>query len=333
MLWQRRGLLFSPPARAEGVWHTHSQMPVLHHVSGSLWYMYFSGRNEANRSHAFRAELEIGEQVSVTRIDPVPTVAPGRPGSFDAYGAMPCSIIDRGNELWLYYQGWIVRNDVPFQTAIGLAISTDGGVTFEKYGKGPILAAGPNDEFSVLSPFVYRAEGDYWMYYPSITDWREWSGRPEPRYTMKRAISRDGLVWTTVPDLTLDFTSDDEGGLARPSILRQGNHFHMWYSHRGWKNYREGTEAAYRLGYASSPDGERWQRQDDDMGFSNPPLPGDWDDTMQAYPEVVQVGEDLLCFYSGNRFGQAGIGYARLEGGAAALASASARVAGPQSRS
>jgi hypothetical protein len=88
----------------------------------------------------------------------------------------------------------------------------------------------------------------------------------------------------------------------------------MWYSRRGWKTYREDRDETYRLGYAVSCDGQNWVRRDGDIGFSNPPEPGDWDFIMQAYPAVIQLGDQVLCFYSGNGFGQSGIGYSTLEG-------------------
>jgi hypothetical protein len=49
--------------------------------------------------------------------------------------------------------------------------------------------------------------------------------------------------------------------------------------------------------------------------FDNPPAPGDFDGTMQAYACIVSHHDDLIMFYNGDEFGKAGFGWARLPGG------------------
>jgi hypothetical protein len=325
VLWRRHGRILAPPMRPSGVWHTHCQAPILHHLSGTRWRLYFAGRDERNRSHGFRAEIGLGSGVERVECHLAPVLIPGEPGAFDADGAMPGSILVRGSEIWLYYTGWSVRRDVPFQTAIGLAISDDGGLTFEKAAPGPVLGQGIHDAFSALAPLVLDIDGIVRMFYASVVSWQDWQGRLEPRYALKSAGSYDGIHWVTSDAFALDFASESEGGLSRPSILRHGGALHMWYSHRGWQDYRTRAATSYRFGYATSEDGNQWRRRDDEIAFVNPPRPDDWDGLMQAYPAVVRVADQLFCFYSGNGFGQGGIGYATLEGGIAVLASQAAR--------
>jgi hypothetical protein len=311
--------------RPSGVWHTHCQAPILLHLSGTRWRLYFAGRDERNRSHGFVAELDLGNGVDLIACQAAPLLTPGGAGAFDAEGAMPGSILVRGSETWLYYTGWSVRRDVPFQTAIGLAISSDGGRTFTKAAPGPVLGQGIHDAFSVMAPLVLEIDGSLRMFYASVVSWRDWQGRSEPRYALKSASSRDGFHWETSDAFALDFSGEREGGLSRPSIVRHGGAFHMWYSYRGWQDYRTSAATSYRLGYATSRDGHEWRRRDDEIAFVNPPRPDDWDGLMQAYPAVIRVADELVCFYSGNGFGQAGIGYATLEGGVGGLASQAAR--------
>ena len=319
MLWRRQKQLIVPPKTPTGVWRTHCQLPTLLPLSGSRWRLYFSGRDEHNRSHGLFAELDLSHGVEVTDIQTSPVLSPGVPGAFDAEGAMPSSFLWRGKELWLYYCGISVRRDVPWQVAIGLAVSRDGGLSFQRATPGPVLGQGPMEPFSCFSPLVLDEGDELLMYYPSMTAWRSWNGQMEPLYALKLARSSDGVGWTGNPDLLVDFSDDQEGGITRPSILSRGGRAHMLFSHRGWKDYRTSTATAYHFGYAVSDGGERWTRRDDDVGFVNPPDPDDWDGMMQAYPAMIQVGDEVLCFYCGNGFGQAGIGYATLEGGVASL--------------
>ncbi len=312
-------MILPPPTGSVGPWRTHSQMPILMAMPNNRWRLFFSGRDALNRSHGFVAELDLSVGVRVVEVAAAPVLAPGERGTFDADGAMPSSIVTVRDEIWLYYIGWTVRRDLPFQTAVGLAISIDGGVSFARAAPGPVLGQGLYEKFSVLGPLILKEQDGFRMYYSSVQSWGEWGGRLEPRYSLKTAVSDDGRIWRAQPELMLKFLDEDEGGITRPSLLQRGDILHMWYSRRGWRTYREDRNETYRLGYAVSCDGRNWVRQDNDIGFSNPPEPGDWDFMMQAYPAVIQLGDQVLCFYSGNGFGQSGIGFATLEGGIGAL--------------
>ena len=86
---------------------------------------------------------------------------------------------------------------------------------------------------------------------------------------------------------------------SRPSVLRGGEGYEMWFSVRG---------DAYRLGYARSPDGLTWQRQDGAAGLA--PSVAGWDAEMVAYPHVFEHGGRRLMLYNGNGYGATGVGSA-----------------------
>jgi hypothetical protein len=85
----------------------------------------------------------------------------------------------------------------------------------------------------------------------------------------------------------------------------------MWFCSRDSNDFRDGG-GAYRIGYARSPDGVTWERDDAFGGLDV--APEGWDATMTAYPYVVRHADRLLMFYNGNGFGRSGIGYAEWEG-------------------
>src|SRR3546814_8043105 len=64
-------------------------------------------------------------------------------------------------------------------------------------------------------------------------------------YLIRYACSGDGLHWTRAVEPCIDFAHDGETAIARPSVLRDGDGFRMWYCYRG-------KDFAYRLGYAES---------------------------------------------------------------------------------
>ena len=98
---------------------------------------------------------------------------------------------------------------------------------------------------------------------------------------------------------------------SRPTILYRGGMWHMWFCHRGSRQFRDGA-SAYRMGYARSADLQTWQRDDAAAGIDV--SESGWDSTMLAYPCVVTTPAGVLMFYNGNGFGASGLGWARLEG-------------------
>jgi sucrose-6-phosphate hydrolase SacC (GH32 family) len=80
--------------------------------------------------------------------------------------------------------------------------------------------------------------------------------------------------------------------------------YHMWFS------VFDMQSKGYRLGYARSPDGVKWTRYYEQI---LPLTPGDFDSSNQSYPYVVDMGQQLWMFYTGNSFGSTGIGLATLD--------------------
>src|SRR3546814_2738331 len=71
----------------------------------------------------------------------------------------------------------------------------------------------------------------------------------------------------------------------------------MWFAHKG---------EAYRLGYAESDDGIRWQRDDSFAGVA--PSASGWDSQMVEYAAVARHGDRYFMFYNGDNYGAGGIG-------------------------
>jgi len=85
----------------------------------------------------------------------------------------------------------------------------------------------------------------------------------------------------------------------------------MWFSYRGSRSFRSDPAATYRIGYAESPDGVRWRRDDAEAGIGL--SESGWDSLMIEYPFVYRHGGQTFLLYNGNGFGESGIGYAVLE--------------------
>ena len=67
----------------------------------------------------------------------------------------------------------------------------------------------------------------------------------------------------------------------------------------------------YRIGYAESRDGIKWERKDDTVGIDV--SEDGWDSEMIAFAYVYEHRGQWYMVYNGNGFGASGIGYAVLE--------------------
>jgi len=182
----------------------------------------------------------------------------------------------------------------------GLAISRDGGKTFERLSKAPLLERTNIEPYSILTAPCVLVEGKLWrMWYVSGV---EWVNKDLPRYNIKYAESRDGINWDRKGVVCIDFKSKDENALARPCVMKENSIYKMWYSYKG---------ESYRIGYAESKDGIIWERKDDEAGIDV--SESGWDSEMIEYPFVFEHKGRKYMLYNGNDYGKEGIGYAILE--------------------
>ena len=309
--WEKKGLIFVPDRRYEWM-QTHAQNPTVLILEDRL-RVYFTCRPKKDKDGNFASvttfvDLEKHNPGKIIYVHDRPILSLGEPGTFDQFGVMPGSVLRVGNETWLYYVGWTRCQGVPYNHAIGLAISDDGGVEFRRLGRGPLFGRRLKEPFLQNSPFVLRRGDIFHMWYSSGIEWIEHGGRMESIYVLMHATSHDGIHWEreSVPCVPFEVEHECQ---TNPSVIEIGNRFHMWFCYRCGVDFRN-AERGYGIGYAWSDDLMNWHR-DDDLGVLMPSKEG-WDSQMVCYPRVVEVDGDTYMFYSGNYFGRDGFGYAIL---------------------
>lgn len=287
---------------------THAQIPTVDVLDEKRLRVFFSSRDDSNRSLIAVMELDAMNPSNILDIQASPVLPIGLPGTFDDCGMMPSSVVDWDEKKYMYYIGWNVRNTVPYHNSVGLAVSEDGGRTYHRMFDGPVMDRTAEEPYFCATTCVRIENGIWRNWYLSCTEWDEIAGRMEPRYHLKYAESDDGIHWRREGRIAIDYASPAEGGIVRASVCKDGALYRMWYSYRSHTDYRSDRMNSYRIGYAESSDGLEWKRLDDLVGIE----PGDtgWDSFMLAYPEVVDVGRHRYMFYNGNGFGQTGFGYA-----------------------
>ncbi len=286
----------------------HMQVPTVL-VKEDRLRVYYAARDATGKSFTAYIDLDINDFSRVIKHHYAPVLQESKPGTFDDEGIMPSDIIQHQDELWLYYSGWNQRCTIPYHNATGLAISRDGGHSFERMYEGPILDRIATEPYLAVTPCVIKESNIWRMWYVSGVKWVEIDQYFEPVYVIKYAESKDGIHWVRNGKVIIEQKYDLEA-FSRPYVVKQEGVYKMWYCFRSSYEYRDG-QGSYRLGYAESPDGINWKRMDESSGIDVSNNPNDWDSKMIAYPFVTKVKGSLYLFYNGNGFGQSGFGYAK----------------------
>lgn len=297
--WTKHGVIFQPAGQANWL-GTHAALPAVQRLDG--WERVFcASRDPRGRAHIGYFELSLDAPHEILAVSPAAVLSPGALGAFDDSGVTSGCVVSHGGLVYLYYTGWSLGQTVPFYLTVGLAISEDGGRTFERVSPAPILERTAVDPYLTASPSVLIEDGVWRMWYVSATQWRMMADGPRHWYHIRYAESADGIHWRRDGLVCIDYQSDDEYAIARPCVLRDDGRYRMWYCARGHR---------YRLGYAESKDGLAWTRLDSTADAALPISAAGWDAEMEAYPMVIPHRGRLHMLYNGNGYGRTGIGLA-----------------------
>ena len=312
--WKKLGRIFIPQKIKGRVWIKQFAQAPATLIYDNFVRVYFSCRPEPDKegqyiSYSAFVDFDRSNLFKIINVADEPILELGKRGTFDEFGTYPVSVIRNSNEVIAYYGGWTRCESVPFNVAIGMAKSKDGGRKFERIGEGPILSYSLDEPFILSGPKIRCFNNIYYLWYIAGTKWILDSGKPEPVYKIRLAISNDGLEWKKInKNLIKDKLEDDEAQ-ASPDVFYFEGKYHMFFCYRKSKQYR-GKENGYRIGYASSYDLINWVR-DDELAGINISEEG-WDSEMISYPHVCEIDGKLFLFYLGNGVGIEGFGVAEL---------------------
>lgn len=305
MKWIKRGKIFDSSFNKDG-WdwmQKYTAVPVVDHIEGDLYKVYYISRNADNRSQTGYFTFRITDPTNILEIskDPILTLGP-LGGCRDSLIAA-CSLAKTPEgDRYLYTTGWASSGRTRYYPSIGLAISRDGGETYEQYSNAPVVDKSDDDPFGQATPTVMYDNGIWRMWYASYRKWELRDGEPWPTYELRYAESTDGVNWKKYGQRIIG--SDGEEAVAKPDVIFEDGIYKMWYSYR--VNYKE-----YKIGYAESPDAIRWERKDDIVGIDT--SDEGWDSEMIEYPALFDHAGTRYMLYNGNTFGLTGIGLAELE--------------------
>jgi hypothetical protein len=304
-MWFKKGLIFNVDGTFS--WNkSHAQLPIVDLLEDRM-RVYYATRNLLGKSNISYIELKKDNPKNIIYNHTSTLLELGKIGTFDDSGIMPSSIVNIGAKKYLYYIGWTTRGTVPYQNAVGLAISEDGGKSFNKFSEGPIITINHKEPYFSGTSFVMFEDDIFRMWYLSCIKWEKIDGKYEPIYNIKYAESIDGVEWQQIGKVAIEL-NEDEGGVVSAAVIKENGKYKMWFGKRKKSDYRLNKDNSYRIGYAESLNGIDWVRIDEKAGIDISER--GWDSEMISYPYVIKNDEELLMFYNGNGFGKSGFGLA-----------------------
>jgi predicted GH43/DUF377 family glycosyl hydrolase len=301
MKWEKKGLIFKPDGNSPWARHTALQpTPLL--LSDDVIRVFIGMRDDDGIGRVGYVDVSAQDPSSVLGVSTEPCLDIGVPGAFDENGVIPCAVVQRDEGIFLYYAGYMLGHRVRFIAFSGLAVSRDGGLTFARHSRVPIIDR-TDDEllFRAIHSIMYD-EGKWKAWYGAGNSFMTGASKTLPCYNIRYMESTDGIRFPDRGEVVLDIR-DDEHRVGRPYVIKVNGRYKMFFG--------AGSETEpYKLAYAESADGISWQRSDDRLGMALSPQ--GWDSEMMAYPAVVQWREKVYMFYNGNDYGRSGFGYAEL---------------------
>jgi predicted GH43/DUF377 family glycosyl hydrolase len=299
MVWRKLGKLFQPSGEFDWA-RSHAANPIPEHVEGDIFRIYFSARDDKNRSSIGYVVVDLSAGGRILEVPSEPVLRPGDLGMFDDCGASVGCILRVGGARYLYYMGWNLAVTVPWKNAIGLAVSESAEGPFRRWSRFPIVPLDEVDPYTISYPWVMRDDGRYRMWYGSNLRWG-----PEKKdmlHVIKYAESSDAVHWEKQNRILIDSESSDENAICKPCVVKEASGYRMWFCSRGEK---------YRIHHAVSQDGSTWTRlgKDERIDVS----PDGWDSDMIEYPCVFDHKDQRYLLYAGDGFGATGFGLAVLE--------------------
>lgn len=279
---------------------SHASNPIAIHIEDDVYRVFYSGRDKDNKSSVSYVDIDIINN-KVVYDHKKPLVVYGGEGSFDSHG-ISIGNCYRGSDgkNYILYMAWQIRNKDHWRGDVG-RLELIGNDRLIKNPDAPFMEVDDKIDLVSLSyPYVIFHEGLYKMWYGSTYTWHSENG--EMIHVINYATSKDAENWER-HGLAIPFELGVAQAFSRPTVIIEDGIFHMWFS------YRSGDGTKYRIGYAASEDGVKWERKNDEAGIDV--SDSGWDSEMICYPFVIKHKGELYMFYNGNSNGKEGFGLAR----------------------
>ena len=301
--WKKLGKIYSlEQGGLNNKLKSHAANPLAIQVDGDLYRVFFSSRDDANRSSVGAIDFDLARRELVRQYDNT-FFEHGRTGSFYSDGVSIGNCYEVGGVTYMMFMGWQRPRTGHWRGDIGRLVLTS-NFTLALDSSDPYLTADAIDPVSLSYPWVLPAkDGGFDMWYGSTISWDVGNG--EMLHVINHATSDDGHRWSR-HGLALPYKLGYAQAFSRPAVVRNcDGSLEMWFS------YRSGGNSRYRIGYAKKTESSGWVIDVDKSGITVSDQ--GWDSEMVEYPFVLDHDGERYMFYNGNGYGHTGFGLAILE--------------------
>jgi predicted GH43/DUF377 family glycosyl hydrolase len=299
--WTKKGLVFETARQGVGGWMRHSALtPTPYRIDDGLIRVYAGFRDADGVSRIGYVDVRADDPATVVRVSAEPVLDVGRAGCFDDNGMILGDLVDAPGGLHLFYVGFQRVARAKFLAFTGLAVSRDGGNSFQRTQETPILDRAPGRSTIGAVHSVMYENGRWRLWYAVGDDWESIGGQPFPRYHIRHAET-DDLAAIPRADHVCLRPQGSEYRIGRPRVYRFGGRYVMLFT-------RGNVTGEYFPGVAVSDDGIAWERRDEMLGIAL--SASGWDSRTLCYPALIRQRDKLLMFYNGNDMGVDGFGVA-----------------------
>lgn len=298
--WHKLGRLYSPSGidrHPKLLTHAANPLPIL--IDGDLYRIFFNGRDAHNRSSVGAVDIDIVKRKVIQEYSH-PFFESGPKDSFYADGVSIGNCYEVNGVRYILFMGWQTPEKGHWKGDIGRLILKP-ELTLALDSRDPLMRCDVNDPISLSYPWAEKNErGTYNMWYGSTIAWD--AGNGEMLHPINHAISTDGHHWNR-EGLAIPYELGKAQAFCRPTVVGNTNTgYEMWFS------YRSGSGEKYRIGYALSQDGKRWELALEMSGIHV--SDEGWDSEMIEYPFVFDHKNQRYMLYNGNGYGKTGFGLA-----------------------
>lgn len=301
--WKKLGQLYVPRESGQHpklISHAANPLPV--HMAGDVYRIFFSGRDDQNRSSVGAVDVDIVQRKVITEYH-APFFEHGPLDSFYADGVSIGNCYEANGIRYMLFMGWQSPPGKHWRGDIGRLIVTP-ELALKLEGEDVFMGSDSTDPISLSYPWVQaRPSGGFDMWYGSTLTWD--AGNGEMLHVIQHAISKDGFTWDR-KGLAVPYELGVAQAFSRPSVvISEIGNFEMWFS------FRSSAGEKYRIGYAFSQDGKKWILDLNKAGIDISSR--GWDSEMIEYPFVFDHNNARYMLYNGNGYGKTGFGLAVLD--------------------
>ena len=261
-----------------------------------------------NRTHISLIKVEILEnnnnlkfQLKEASINKA-LINKGKHGTYSEWGVVPSCSVDLGDKYGLYTIGFDSRNESIFHASTGLAY-LDKNLKIINKSIGPVLDRGPLDPFWAASPFVYKKEEEFYMFYTSAYDYKfiDSIGKKHHLYNIKLRVSNTPEYFSTKSETIVSGRNCLEYAIARPCCIDLDGEDYLFYCKRESEFSKD-----YMIFYEKlNPNRKEIAKSNDN--FLNIKYIDNLDfKKCQCYPYLIKYSKYVILFYNGSNYGKSG---------------------------